>query len=110
MVCKCGHNNTNGESLHLNDILILWRTSVCVCMHSDSYIITVYGQCSICIMNMMQVSYLRHSQCKVTNTERGEHHKGATGTMRDAAVLPLVCILVRDALGFSAHLRRCQEQ
>ena len=73
---------------------------ICVCMHSDSYIVTVYGHCIIHIMNMMQVSYLSHSQCKVTNTERGEHHKGATGTMRDAAVLLLVHRLVRDDLMF----------
>lgn len=100
MVCKCGHINTNGESLHLNDILILWRMYICVCMHSYNYIFTVYGHCIICIMNMMQVSYLRHSQCKVTNTKRGEHHKGAMGIMRDAAVLLLVHRLVRDALMF----------
>jgi len=56
--------------------------------------------CIICIMNMVQVSYLRHGQCKVTNTERNEHHNGATGTMRDAAVLLLVCRLLRDALMF----------
>jgi hypothetical protein len=36
----------------------------------------------------------------VTNTKRGEHHKGAMGIMRDAAVLLLVHRLVRDALMF----------
>jgi hypothetical protein len=44
------------------------------------------------------------------NIERGEHHKGATGMMRDAAMLLLVSRLVRDALGFSAHLRSSQEE
>jgi hypothetical protein len=44
------------------------------------------------------------------NTERGDHHKGATGIMRDAAMLLLVHRLIRDALGFSAHLRSNQEE
>lgn len=73
---------------------------MCVCMHSDSYIITVYGQCIICIMNMMQVSYLRHSQCEVTNTESSEHHNGAMGTLRDAAMLLLVRRSLRDVMMF----------
>jgi hypothetical protein len=51
-------------------------------------------------MNMMQVSYLRHSQCEVTNTESSEHHNGAMGTLRDAAMLLLVRRSLRDVMMF----------
>jgi hypothetical protein len=109
MMCKCGHSNTTGESLHLNDMLILWPMYICVCMHSDNHIITFYGQCIICIMNMMQVSYLRHSQCKVTNTERGEHHKG----LREQWEMLQCCSLCADCSGVlwcSAHFRSSQKE